>query len=92
MGVLLGCAAVGSGNRAYWCDKEFDDLISKARSATSLEERTELYKKAQLRFKDQAPWVTIAHSVVYQPVRKEVKDFRIDPFGGNILIDLDIDQ
>lgn len=92
MGVLLSCGAVGSGNRAYWCDKEFDDLITKARSSTSKDERTELYKQAQLRFKDQAPWVTIAHSVVYQPVRKEVKDFRIDPFGGNILIDLDIDQ
>ena len=27
---LLGCGAVGAGNRAEWCNKEFDDLIRKA--------------------------------------------------------------
>ena len=30
------------------------------------------------------PWVTIAHSVVYMPMRKEVVDYKIDPFGGDI--------
>ncbi len=41
-------------------------------------------------FKEQAPWVTIAHSVVFKPVRNEVVDFRIDPFGGHIFYGVDL--
>ena len=52
--------------------------------------RTELYKKAQVIFKEQAPWATIAHSVVFQPIRKEVVDWKIDPFGGNIFYGVDL--
>src|SRR5262249_7258910 len=29
---LLGCDAVGGNNRAQWCSKEFDDLVSKAKT------------------------------------------------------------
>ena len=53
-------------------------------------ERTRLYGQAQVVFKEQAPWITIAHSVVYQPVRKEVVDFRIHPFGLNLFYGVDI--
>src|SRR5690606_23949200 len=31
MGTLLGCAGVGSNNRAQWCYKPFEDLIQKAK-------------------------------------------------------------
>ena len=51
---------------------------------------SQLYQQAQVIFKDQAPWATIGHSVVFQPVRKEVVDFRIDPFGGNIFYGVDL--
>jgi dipeptide transport system substrate-binding protein len=47
--------------------------------------------KAQEIFKEEAPWVTIAHSVVFQPMRKEVKNFKIDPFGGHIFYGVDIE-
>jgi len=62
----------------------FDDLIQQAKVVSDIEERTGLYEQAQLIFKEQAPWATIAHSVVYKPVRKEVQDFKIDPFGGHV--------
>lgn len=29
------------------------------------------------------PWTTIAHSTVYEPMRKEVQGFKISPFGLN---------
>ena len=29
----------------------------------------------------EAPFFLIAHSVVFQPMRKEVQDFKISPFG-----------
>ena len=89
--VLLGCAAAKNGaNRARWCDQEFDDLLRRAKQISDVTQRTALYKQAQMVFKSEAPWVTIAHSVVFKPVRKEVVDFRIDPFGGHVFYGVDL--
>ncbi len=90
LAVLLGCDGVGGSNRAQWCHQPFEDLIQKAKVVSDKAERTKLYEEAQLIFKDEAPWVTIAHSVVFEPVRKEVQDFRIDPFGGNVFYGVDL--
>jgi len=90
--VLLGCDAVGGSNYAEWCDKPFDTLIQKAKVVATVAERTRLYEQAQVVFKEQAPWITIAHSVTFQPVRKEVIDFRIDPFGKNNFYGVDLKQ
>jgi dipeptide transport system substrate-binding protein len=80
--VLLGCDAARDGaNRARWCYQPFDDLLLEAKATSDREERIRLYQEAQEIFKDQAPWVTIAHSVVFEPVRPEVRDYLIDPFG-----------
>ncbi|HHE3467575.1 ABC transporter substrate-binding protein [Pasteurella multocida] len=82
LNTLLSCAAVESGsNYANFCHKEFNDLVTKAAQVTDPAERTALYQQAQLVFKEQAPWITIAHSTTYFPVRKEVKGYVIDPFG-----------
>ena len=32
-------------------------------------------------FHDQAPWLPIAHSVVYEPIRKVVTGYKIIPVG-----------
>src|SRR5487761_2337265 len=70
---LLGCAAVkGGGNVARWCDKDFDALVQKATRVPHQAERAALYEKAQVIVKAQAPWITIAHSVRFDPVREEV--------------------
>jgi dipeptide transport system substrate-binding protein len=92
LAVLLGCDAVGSANRARWCHQPFEDLIQQAKIVSDKAERTRLYEEAQLIFKEEAPWVTIAHSVVFQPVRQNVVDFLIDPFGGNIFIGVDLTE
>lgn len=89
--VLLGCSAAKSGpNRARWCYKPFDDLLLAAKLTSDKAKRTDLYKKAQVIFKDQAPWVTIAHSIVFMPVRKNVVGYKIDPFGGHIFYGVDL--
>ncbi len=90
LAVLLGCDGVGGSNRAQWCHQPFEDLIQKAKVTSDVAERTALYEEAQLIFKEQAPWATIAHSVVYMPVRNEVQDYRIDPFGGHIFYGVDL--
>jgi dipeptide transport system substrate-binding protein len=92
LAVLLGCDAVGSANRARWCNKEFDDLIQKAKTVSDIGERTKLYEQAQLVFKREAPWATIAHSVVFKPMRKEVQDFKISPFGQHVFYGVDIKE
>jgi len=83
MGNLLSCSGVGGSNYGQWCDKEFDGLITKAKQTTVLAERTKLYEQAQQVFKREAPWVPLAHSVVYYPMLKNVEGYKTSPFGLN---------
>ena len=82
LNTLLSCAAVKQGsNSSKFCNAEFDKLVTEAAQITDHEKRVELYKQAQVLFKEQAPWVTIAHSTTYFPVRKEVTGYTISPFS-----------
>lgn len=78
---LLGCDAVGGNNRAQWCNKEFDDLMTKAKATANVAERTKYYEEAQVIFKKEAPWNTIDHSLVAVPMNKKVTGFVMDPLG-----------
>ncbi|WBU54528.1 ABC transporter substrate-binding protein [Paracoccus sp. SCSIO 75233] len=84
LAVLLGCDAVGDANRAQWCNEDFDGIIKQAKEESDQAERTRLYEEAQVIFKDQAPWATIAHSVVNEPISTKVQGYKIDPFGGHV--------
>ena len=89
--VLLGCAAAKSGpNRARWCYKPFDNLLMQAKTTTNVAKRTALYMKAQSIFKQQAPWVTIAHSVVFMPMRKNVVGYIVHPLGSHHFYSVDL--
>ncbi len=90
LAVLLGCDGVGGSNRAQWCYQPFQDLITKAKVTSDIAERTKLYEEAQVAFKEQAPWATIAHSVVFMPVRKEVTGYKVHPLGGHIFYGVDV--
>ncbi len=81
LAVLLGCDAVGGANRAQWCNEEFEALIQEAKVTTDQSARAALYEQAQLIFHDQLPWVPIAHSVVFMPMRTEVQGYVMDPLG-----------
>jgi dipeptide transport system substrate-binding protein len=89
--VLLGCQSVESGsNLARWCNKEFDAHIEKAKRLTGQNQRAKLYEKAQKIFKQQAPWVTIAHSIVFKAMSSDVKNFKIDPLGLDFFYEVDL--
>ena len=81
LATLLSCAAVGGSNYAQWCDKDYDTLVNKAKQTANVAERTALYEKAQEVFKREVPWIPMAHSVVVQPMRKNVEGFKMSPFG-----------
>jgi dipeptide transport system substrate-binding protein len=84
LNTLLGCqAAETGGNRAFWCDEEFNSLVDQALRTPIIEERTALYEEAQVVFKAAAPWITIAHSVVFEPIRPEVQGYVMSPFGSH---------
>ncbi|WP_424984645.1 ABC transporter substrate-binding protein [Microbulbifer sp. S227A] len=84
LAVLLGCDGRENSNRAQWCHEPFEELIQQAKMLPTQEERQPLYEQAQVIFKEQAPWATIAHSVVYMPMRPEVDNYVVHPLGGHI--------
>ncbi len=84
LAVLLGCEGRENSNRAQWCYQPFEDLIQQAKITSDQAERTRLYEEAQVIFKEQAPWATIAHSVVFMPMRPEVEGYVVHPLGGHI--------
>ncbi|MCB2095772.1 MAG: ABC transporter substrate-binding protein [Rhodobacteraceae bacterium] len=90
LAVLLGCDSVGGSNRAQWCNKEFNDLIQKAKVVSDIGERTKLYEEAQVVFKREAPWATIAHSVVFMAMSPKVENYIVHPLGGHIFYGVDI--
>ena len=81
---LIGCNAEGKPagqNLSKWCNKDFNDKLAKARTLSDLKERTKLYEEMQAIAREDVPQFTIAHSVVFEPTRKEVVDWKISPFG-----------
>ena len=89
---LLGCEAVkGGGNVARWCNKAFEDLVIKAAQTPKQADRAKLYEQAQVIFKEEAPWITIAHSVRFDPTRKEVKGYKMDATAHHYFNNVDLD-
>ncbi|GKW38668.1 dipeptide ABC transporter periplasmic-binding protein DppA [Pectobacterium carotovorum] len=89
---LFSCDAAKNGsNYSKWCYKPFEDLIQPARAISDHEKRIELYKQAQVVMHDQAPALIVAHSTVYEPVRKNVKGYVVQPRGvhsfNNVTLD-----
>jgi len=75
-------AEIPASNIALWKNDKFDSLVEKAKITTDVAKRTELYKEAQVVFKKQAPWVTIANSIVVEAMDKNVMGFKLDPVGS----------
>jgi len=89
---LFSCAAAKDGsNYSRWCYKPFEDLIQPARAEPNHDKRVELYKQAQVVMHDQAPALIVAHSTVYEPVRKEVKGYVVDPLGKHHFENVSLD-
>src|SRR5476649_871405 len=81
LGVLYSCAAVKGSNYAKWCNPAYDKLVQQAKVSSDRDQRIKWYQQAQKILKEQVPITPIANSTVFQPIRKEVQDFKISPFG-----------
>ena len=89
---LSSCAAArpGGSSSTKWCDKTFDDVIGKAATTSDKAERTRLYMQAQVIMHDAAPYVLLAHSIVFMPMRKSVTGYVMDPFGLHLFNTVDL--
>jgi dipeptide transport system substrate-binding protein len=89
--MLLSCPASKAGsNYARWCDKNFEKLIDQAKITSDQKKRTQLYGDAQKIFKEEAPWVTLAHAKVYRAMDKHVEGFKMSPFGTDSFYGVDL--
>jgi len=82
---LRGCDAArpGGQNLSKWCNKDFDTRLEKARSVADTKERTKLYQEMQLIEHEDAPDLKLAHSIVYEVMRKELTGYKQSPFGSH---------
>ena len=93
LAVLLGCNAEGkpnANNIPKWCNARFQEVVNKAAEISDKDERTKLYVEAQQIVAAEVPWLNIAHSTVFEPVRKEVQGYKISPFGSHEFQNVDI--
>ncbi len=76
----LSCS--GSRGGIKFCDPAFDRLLAAARREVDEDKRHALLREAQALFKRERPWITMAHSSVYIPLRKDVTGFVMSPNGS----------
>lgn len=78
--ILLTCKS--SSNLARWCNKSYDKLISEAVSKSNAKKAETLYKKAQVIFNEELPFIPLAHSYKYTGLSPQVKGYQVKPFGS----------
>jgi peptide/nickel transport system substrate-binding protein/dipeptide transport system substrate-binding protein len=76
----LTCASSRGGVK--FCNAEFDALVEGARAEVDVPRRLAMFERAQQIFKRERPWITMAHSSVYIPLRKDVQGFVMAPNGS----------
>jgi len=80
---LLSCASAFSGtNRTAWCDDRYDRNILRALSITDHTERKAFYTKAEQLIFENSPLVPIAHAIRHKVHHKNIKDVKVNPYGG----------
>jgi dipeptide transport system substrate-binding protein len=89
---LRACSAArpGGQNVTEWCNKDFDEMLTKARQTTDVKARTKLYEQMQVLEKEEAPDLTIAHSVVFEAMRKNVVGYKTSPLGAHEFYGVDL--
>jgi dipeptide transport system substrate-binding protein len=91
LSVLLSCEAAKNGsNYSRWCYQPFEKLITQAKVSSNQATRTKLYMEAQVEFKKQAPWVTLAHSKVFRAMSKRVTGYKMSPLGTDTFYGVDL--
>jgi dipeptide transport system substrate-binding protein len=89
---LRSCAAARDGgqNLSKWCNKDYDEMFTKAQQTTDVKARTKLYEQMQVIEKEEAPDFKIAHSIVFEAELKGVTGFKVSPLGQHVFYGVDL--
>jgi dipeptide transport system substrate-binding protein len=89
---LLGCSGdkPAGQNLSKWCNAKFNEDMLKARALTDQAARAKIYEEMQQIAHDEAPQMTIAHSVVFEPIRKNVVGYKVSPLGSHYFYNTDL--
>lgn len=80
---LLSCSSVQSkSNRSKWCNSQYDQLISRAKTITDKGERTELYRQAEELIDAEVPIVPLAYAKRMLLKENDAPPIMLMPFGG----------
>lgn len=90
LATLLDKNNIGGNNRARYAGEEAHQLLMKAQSATSQEEREKIYKQVQEIFFKDVPVVPIAHSTPALAAKKNVINYKPHPKGSESLDKVDL--
>jgi len=90
---LNGCDKDGkpaSQNISKWCNDQFNADLLKARTLSEQQDRVAIYQEMQKIHHEEVPWLNIAHSTVFEPLRKEVTGYKISPLGAHEFQNVDV--
>lgn len=80
---LLSCSSATQGNTGtFWCNNQYDDLISQSLQTTNINRRKKYYASALKIIEDEVPLVPIAHSKRFQGRSQNISGQLLKPFGG----------
>ena len=68
-----------------WCTPGVDAMLETARRTTDAEQRQKAYQQVNAMIARENPYLLLAHGKRWQPVRREVQGFRVDPLTRTIL-------
>lgn len=82
----------GAGNRAFYTNKELDKIIEAARETSNVEDRKQLFMKAQEILQDDAPLGILLYKNENIGYNKNIKGFEFSPTMMHVLKNLDKQQ
>jgi len=85
LATLLDKNNIGGNNRSRWANEEAHQLLMKAQSASSKEEREQLYLQVQEIIFKEVPMVPIAHSISPLAGRANIAGYTPHPTGSESL-------
>lgn len=71
-----------SSIRTQWHNEKYHELMVNGRQTVDQAKRTKIYEEAQQLIYDECPVISIAHSTVIWPTRKNVTNFKLHPTGS----------
>ena len=64
--------------------------MQRAAGLSEQAERAKLYEQAQVVMREEVPFFLVAHSVAFQPLRKEVVGYVQSPLGRHVFDHVDL--